>query len=289
MKLPQIQDRIVLVTGCSTGIGAATAHMLRDRGWTVVPTARKPADLDKLRADGFKPVALDVSDAASVKQCAAETLALTGGKLGAIVNNAGFGQAGAVEDLPRDILRYQIEVNLVGAVDLANQFIPLFRKQGWGRIVNISSVLGRVTIPYYGSYCASKHAMESISDALRIELHGSGVGVILIEPGPIISEFRHNAAARAQSSLDLQHATHASYYEKEIKRRINQTKKPDAFNKPPEHVAVKVVHALESGNPKRRYCVTIPAYLGAFARRFLPDSIMDWSLTRKMAKRAAAT
>lgn len=271
----------MLVTGCSSGIGAATARMLKSRGWKVIPTARKPEDLDKLRDEGFTPVQLDVTDENSVTRCAQETLALTGGRLGAVVNNAGFGQAGAVEDLSRALLTHQLTVNLIGMQDLTNRLVPTFRKQGWGRIVNISSVLGRISMPFYGSYSASKFAMEALGDAMRVELAGSGVGLILIEPGPIISEFRHNAAARAQESLDLQNAQYGSYYEKEIQRRIRQQKKPDAFTRPPEAVAEKVVKALESNSPKRRYCVTIPAYLGAFMARFAPPALLDWAMVRK--------
>jgi NAD(P)-dependent dehydrogenase (short-subunit alcohol dehydrogenase family) len=275
----------VLVTGCSSGIGAATARMLRARGWNVLPTARAPADLDALRANGFSPVPLDVADPESVRRCAQKTLELSGGRLGAVVNNAGFGQAGAVEDLSRDVLRRQFEVNLIGMQDLTNRLIPTFRQQGWGRIVNISSVLGRVSLPFYGSYSATKFAMEALADAMRVELHGTGIGVILIEPGPIISEFRHNAAARAQESLDLDRARHGAYYRHEIQRRIRQQKKPDAFTRPPEAVAEKIVHALESPNPKRRYCVTIPAYLGAFMSRFAPDGLLDWAMVRKLRNR----
>ncbi len=283
MKIPAVQDKSVLITGCSTGIGAATSQVMRERGWRVIPTARKKEDLDKLRADGFSPVHLELADAGSVAKCVEETLQLTGGKLGGLVNNAGFAQTGAVEDLSREVLRQQFEVNLLGMQDLTNRLIPMFRKQGWGRIVNISSVLGRVSLPFMGSYCATKFAMEALSNAMRVELHGSGIGVMIIVPGAIISEFRHNAAARAQESLDLERGRHGKYYEKEIQRRIRQQKKPDAFTKPPEAVAKKIVHALESTSPKRRYCVTIPAYLGAFASRFLPDWMFDRALARKVA------
>ena len=282
MKLPPIQQRTVVVTGCSSGIGEATAHILRDRGWKVIPTARKAEDLERLRADGFTPVQLDVVDEASCQRAAQEAFAVANGPIGALVNNAGFGQAGAVEDLTRDVLQYQFDVNLIGMQSFTNRFLPAFRKQGYGRVVNISSVVGRISLPFYGSYSATKFAMEALSDAMRVELYGTGVGVILVEPGPIISKFRKNAAERAQSSLDLQKAQHASYYDKEIKRRIRQQKKPDFFTKPPESVAVKVVHALESGSPKRRYCVTVPAYLGAFLARFAPDALIDWALSRRM-------
>jgi NAD(P)-dependent dehydrogenase (short-subunit alcohol dehydrogenase family) len=284
MRAAPVQHRSVLITGCSSGIGLATARVLKARGWQVLPTARKQADLDMLEAEGFAPIELDVTDTASVDRAAARALALTGGPLGALVNNAGFGQAGAVEDLTREVLRDQFEVNLFGAHDLARRLIPVMRRQGWGRIVNVSSVLGRVTIPFYGSYCATKHAMESLTDALRIELTGSGLGISLVEPGPIISQFRKNAAQRATESLDFQQAAHGAYYEKEVARRIRQQKQPDAFTRPPEAVAEKIVHALESNRPRRRYCVTLPAYLGAFIRRFAPDALVDWVMRRKVPR-----
>jgi NAD(P)-dependent dehydrogenase (short-subunit alcohol dehydrogenase family) len=275
MKLPPVAEKSVLVTGCSSGIGLACARVLRDAGWRVVPTARAQKDLDRLRADGFEPVRLDVADAASVEACAAETLRLLGGAIGGIVNNAGFGQAGAIEDLSREVLRYQFEVNLIGMQDLTNRFVPVLRRQGWGRIVNISSVLGRISMPFNGAYSATKFAMEAIADAMRVELWGSGVGVILVEPGPIVSEFRHNAAARAGATLDTEKAQFAAVYKKEIERRIRQQKKPDLFTKPPEAVAAKVRHALESERPKHRYCVTIPAYAGYWLGRLAPHALVD--------------
>lgn len=283
MKRPPVQTKNVIVTGCSSGIGLATARALRARGWNVMPTARKDEDLAMLRSEGFAaPLRMDVADAASVDAAAAEALAHFGGVVGALVNNAGYGQAGAAEDLTRDALAYQMNVNFIGMQDLTNRFIPVMRRQGWGRIVNVSSVLGKVVMPFYGSYSASKFAMEALSDAMRVELWSAGIGVMLIEPGPIVSEFRRNAAERAQTSLDLERATHGDYYHREIQRRIKQQKKPDFFTRPPEDVAVKIVHALESNNPKRRYRVTIPAYLGTWAARFAPDWLLDWASLRKL-------
>ena len=282
MKRPLVQEKKVLVTGCSSGIGLATARVLRQRGWQVVPTARKDEDLAMLRDDGFTPVRLDVADEKSVTDAAAAALEIFGGKIGALVNNAGFGQAGAAEDLTRETLAYQMNVNFIGAHDLTTRFIPVMRKQGWGRIVNVSSVLGKIIIPFYGSYSASKFAMEALTDAMRAELWHTGIGVILIEPGPIVSEFRRNAAERAQASLDLEHAVFGAAYHKEIQRRIRQQKKPDAFTLAPEAVAEKIFHAIESGSPKRRYRVTIPAYLGTWAARFAPDWLLDSVNIRKI-------
>jgi NAD(P)-dependent dehydrogenase (short-subunit alcohol dehydrogenase family) len=249
--------------------------MLRDGGWQVAPTARKQEDLGRLRADGFSPIALDLLDSAAVQRAAGETLELFGGSIGALVSNAGFAQVGAVEDISRDDLRRQFEVNLFGMQELTNRLIPRFREQGWGRIVNVSSVYGRVTAPMVGAYCASKHAMESLSDALRMELRGSGVSVSLIEPGAIRTAFRRNAAEQAERSLDRGSARFGKRYDRIIDRKGERLKKERPFSLPPEAVARTIRHALESRRPKIRYCVTFPAHAAAFLRRVLPTSLID--------------
>ncbi len=276
MRRPPVRRKTVLVTGCSSGIGLATARILRDRDWQVVPTARSDADLAMLSGDGFRPVRLDLADSASVRDCALETMEILGGAIGGLVNNAGYGVPGALEEIPRDALRRQFEVNVFGAQDLANRFIPAMRVQGWGRIVNVSSVLGRVVTPMTGAYCASKFALEALSEALRVELWDSGIGVSVVEPGPIVSEFRRNAAATAEAELDVAGSRYADHLRSEIERRKKQEKKPDGFTLGPEAVAAPIVHALESPHPRRRYCVTVAAHLGALAARFAPPALLDW-------------
>lgn len=285
MKVPAVKQRTVLITGCSSGIGLAAARQLRDAGWHVVPTARKEADLVMLEGEGLTPVALDLAESSSVEAASRQTLDQLDGVIGAVVNNAGFGQIGAVEDVGRDALRRQFEVNVFGLQELTNHFIPMMRKQGWGRIVNVSSVYGRVTAPMVGSYCASKYALESLSDALRMELRGSGVAVSLIEPGAIVTDFRKNAVERAESSLDLQGARFAERYSSVIERgrRAGEGRRR-RFSLPPEAVAAKIRRALESRRPKPRYCVTFPAHLAAVLRRILPTSFMDFALSRSVPK-----
>lgn len=285
MKLPRIANQSVLITGCSTGIGAATALVLKERGWHVLPTARKAEDLDHLQRLGFTPICMDVAEADSVAHGVEEALSLTNGTLGAVVNNAGFGQSGAIEDLQRDHLRYQFEVNVFGLQDLTNRLIPLFRQQGYGRIVHISSVVGRISIPFLGCYSASKFAVEALADAQRVELHGTGVGVILVEPGPIITEFRRTAARRASETLDLQTSRNALLYQQELQSRAERQKQPNWINKTPEDVAWKIVHALESPRPRRRYAITIPAYAGEWIRRFAPPPLIDFLFAQKMRSR----
>jgi len=283
MKFPLIENRTVVVTGCSTGIGLATAELLKARGWRVAATARKPADVESLAGQGFEAVQLDISNEASVAAAAAHVLEVFDGKVGAVVNNAGFGQMGAVEDLSRDVLRYQFEVNVIGLQDLTNRLIPSMRREGRGRIVNISSVLGRVSLPFMGAYSATKFALEALSDAMRVELRGTGIGVCLVEPGPIASAFRENAAGRAKSTLEPENTQHRDYYQKEMKRREMQNQNPDPFTLGPEAVAKKILHAVTSPHPKSRYKVTLPAYGGAMLARLAPD----WLLDRIMAKQSS--
>ncbi|MCX7819044.1 MAG: SDR family NAD(P)-dependent oxidoreductase [Kiritimatiellae bacterium] len=276
MHRPAVQTRSAVVTGCSTGIGRATALLLRERGWRVLPTARKPEDLDRLRSEGFEAVRLDLADEASVEAAAREVLERLHDGLGGIVNNAGIGVGGAVEDLSREALRRQFEVNVFGLVDFTNRLLPAMRAQGWGRIVNVSSVLGRVATPLVGAYCASKFALEALSDAWRVELWATGIAVSVIEPGPIESEFRRNAAETAARLLDPER----SRFGREIRRQIERRQARDEGRRrwmwPPETVARAIAHALESQRPRRRYPVTWPARAGALAARFAPMAWLDW-------------
>lgn len=273
--------KTVLVTGCSTGIGFATARVLREHGWNVIPTARKAEDLEKLRQAGFGAIELEISDSASIRRVAEEVLRVFGGGLGALVNNAGFGQPGAVEDLTRDAMRYQFEVNVFGLQELTNCFIPVFRKQGYGRIVNVSSVLGRITIPFMGIYSASKYAVEALSDTQRVELRGSGVMVSLIEPGPIRTAFHRNTVERARAQISQVKSVFESRYRRQVSGDPEE-KLTDRFARPPEDVAFKILHALESSRPRTRYPVTLPAYAGSLMRRFAPDWFMDWAMSGRL-------
>ena len=277
-----------MVTGCSSGIGAATALFLRNAGWNVFPSARKPEDLESLRAAGFSPIPLDLADPDSIAHAARAALDLAGGRLGALVNNAGFCQAGAVEDLSRNALRAQFETNLFGLHELTRALLPSFRGQGFGRIVNVSSVFGRIASPMVGAYCASKFALEALSDALRIELWNSGVWVALVEPGAILSRFRKNAAETLAQSVDPSRSAYGDVYSKEIERRRRQNKKADFFTRPPEDVARVVLRALESPRPRRRYPVTPAAYAVEFAVRFLPAALLDRLLAKRVPSRSPA-
>ena len=204
-----MSKRTILITGCSSGIGLATARLLRDRGWRVLATARKPEDLHRLEhSERLEAIALELADPSSIAACARETLRRTDGQLMALFNNAAYGQVGAVEDVSADVLRRQMEVNFIGTHALTCALIPAMRAQGYGRIVNCSSVLGLVTGPFRGAYSASKFALEGLTDAMRLELQGSGIHVSLIEPGPIRSQFLDTALALFKANIDRQASPH---------------------------------------------------------------------------------
>lgn len=265
--------RTILITGCSSGIGRASALLLRSRGWTVVPTARRTEDMARLAADGFTPVHLELADPDSIAACATTALEAGGGRLDALFNNAAYGQPGAVEDLTPDVLRQQFEVNVIGTHDLTRRILPAMRQAGAGRIVQCSSVLGLVAAPWRGAYCASKFALEGLSDSLRLELAGSGIHVALIEPGPIRTRFIENAMAAARRHIDITGSVHRATYERLIAGMERGGKQ--LFKLEPEAVARKLVHAVESPRPKLRYFVTTPTYVAAGLRRLLPTRMMD--------------
>jgi NAD(P)-dependent dehydrogenase (short-subunit alcohol dehydrogenase family) len=278
-----IVEKKALVTGCSSGIGRAAADALRARGWAVIPTARRAEDLEALRRAGYEPIVLELGDEASVGAAAVETLRRFDGRPGAVVNNAGYGQPGAVEDLTREALRRQFEANVFGLQQLTNRLMPAFRAAGAGRIVNVSSVLGRISLPFTGAYCASKFALEALSDALRMETRGSGIAVSIVEPGPIRTRFGDNAAVAGKAHLApvASDSVFAGRYRKHLARREEGRDLESRFTRPPEAVARVIVHALESPRPRRRYPVTAVAWAGLFMARLLPAAWGDWILSHR--------
>jgi short-subunit dehydrogenase len=285
VKVPKVGNRSVLVTGCSSGIGLATAEMLRSKDWKVFPTARKPEDLDSLRLAGFEAIKLDVTSSESISTAVERVVVKNDGKLGAVVNNAGFGMPGAIQDLTRDAMRYQFEVNLFGLQELTNRLVPVFREQGYGRIVNISSVVGRLSLPFMGIYSASKFALEAVSDAQRVELSPDSISISLVEPGPIRTRFSTNCAGEGEDRLDTTGSKFGSAYRQYFEKRRNGGMSEDRFRLPPEAVAKKIVHALESPRPKIRYKVTLPAHLGDWAARFVPAGVLDRLMINHVKKR----
>lgn len=266
--------KTILITGCSTGIGYTTAKVLKERGHTVIATARRADDVARLQAEGFTALQLDLADSASIQQAVEKALALTGGKLDALFNNGAFGQPGAVEDLSREVLRFQFETNLFGTHELTNLVIPIMRKQGHGRIIYNSSVLGLVALTYRGAYNASKFALEGLADTLRLELRGTGIHISLIEPGPILSHFRQNSFALYKQNIVIEHSAHRDKY-LAMEARLQKEGAAVPFTLPAEAVAKKVVHALEAKRPQIRYYVTFPTYLFGTLKRLLPYAWLD--------------
>ncbi len=269
----------ILITGCSSGIGRCVAHGLKARGWRVFATARQAADSDRLRVDGLESLTLDLRDSVAIQTAVAEILDRTGGRLDALFNNGAYGQPGAVEDLSRESLREQFETNLFGTQELTNQLIPIMRRQNGGRILYTSSVLGLVAFPYRGAYVASKFALEGLADTLRLELVGTGIQVCLIEPGPILSQFRDNAHAAYRRHIRAETSPHRDRYAA-MEARLLKEGPAAPFTLPPEAVLRRVIHALESPRPRARYPVTMPTYLFAMLRRLLPTRALDAILRR---------
>lgn len=269
--------KTLLITGCSSGIGYVTAQVARQRGHRVICSARKQADVERLRQQAFESLHLDLADSRSIQQATKELIGLTDGKLDAVFHNGAFGQPGAVEDLSRDVLRNQFETNFFGTHELTTLLIPLMRQQGHGRIIYNSSVLGFVAMRFRGAYNASKFALEGLADTLRLELRNCNIHIVLIEPGPIESRFRTNAFELYKKNIDPETSFHKSAY-KAMEERLQKQGPAVPFTLPAEAVAVKVMHALEARKPKTRYYVTLPTYLFGFLKRVLPTSWLDYLL-----------
>jgi short-subunit dehydrogenase len=266
-------SKAVLITGCSSGIGRATAVHLAERGWTVYATARRPETLADLKQRGCRTLALDVSDETSMR-AAVDTVAEAEEAVGVLINNAGYSQSGAVETVPMEQARRQFETNVFGLMRLSQLVLPGMRSQRWGKIVNISSMGGRLTFPGGGLYHATKYAVEAISDALRFELRGFGVDVILIEPGLIITNFGEVASASVDDAGDG--GAYADFNRKVAELTEGAYKGPMAkLGAGPDAVAKAIERALTARRPRARYPVTASARLMMGQRRLMPDRLWD--------------
>lgn len=268
----------ILITGCSTGIGASAAKTLHELGWKVFATARKRDDLDKLTELGIESYFMDYTEPESIESVAKAVREATGGQLFAIFNNGAYGQFGAIEDVPTHALRKQFEANLFGWHDLTCKFLSDMRKNRRGRIIQNSSVLGLVALKYRGAYTASKFALEGLSDTLRLELRGTGVFVSVIQPGPIATNFDRNSIKAFKEHIDMENSIHKLDYEKRIEQR--KMGRPSRFRLPPEAVVYKLLQALKSNRPKPNYYVTTPTYLMSLARRLLTRRLLDKFLAK---------
>jgi len=267
-------SKAVLITGCSSGIGHATANHLATRGWTVYASARRADSIADLAESGCKTLALDVTDEDSMRAAVA-TVEDAEGAVGALVNNAGYSQSGAIETLPPELLLAQFETNVFGLVRMCQLVLPEMRRQGWGRIVNVSSMGGKLTFPGGGAYHGTKHAVEALSDALRFEVRGFGIDVVVIEPGLIKTRFGETAAG----SIDAGDADDDPYAE--FNAAVG-TATAEVYDGPlarlgggPETVARAIERAISSRRPKTRYKVTPSARLALAQRRLLPDRAWD--------------
>ena len=273
------QQKNILITGCSSGIGYCVAKGLKQRGYRVIATARRRESVAQLGNEGFESLQLDLADSQSIQRAFTKIMTLTDGKLYALFNNGAFGLPGAVEDLSRDNIRLQFETNVFGWLELTNLVIPVMRKQGFGRIIQNSSVLGIVAMPFRGAYNASKFAIEGLSDTLRLELKNTNIFISLIEPGPISSQFRNNAVKALKKNINIKDSPHREKYLGVISR-LNKKGATTRFTLPPSAVLKRVIHALESKKPSPRYYVTFPTYLFAFLKRILSHRQLDSILAK---------
>jgi short-subunit dehydrogenase len=266
------KSRPVLITGCSTGIGRATAERLADDGWNVHATARRLESIEDLAARGCKTHALDVTDEGSMESAVEEIG--KDGAIGALVNNAGYSQSGAIETLPMSSVRKQFETNVFGLMRMCQLVLPGMRGAGSGRIVNLSSMGGKLTFPGGGVYHATKHAVEALSDALRFEVQGFGVDVVVIEPGLIVTEFGETAAG---SLADVEeHGPYAKFNAEVASATANAyTGGMARFGAGPEAVAAKIMKALTARRPSTRYKVTPSARVMMGMRRVMTDRMWD--------------
>lgn len=274
------EPRTVLVTGASTGIGAFAARALKSEGWRVFATARKPEDIAGLQAEGIEAFYLDYREPASIAALVEAVLARTGGRLDALYNNGAYSQPGAVEDLPVAALREQFEANLFGWHDLTSRIVPVMRRQGHGRIVSCSSILGIAPVKWRGAYVASKHALEGLMMCLRAELKGSGIHVSLIEPGPITSQIAANALAYFERYIDREASVHRQAYEAQL-ARLQGGGTVSRLKLGPEAVYKVLRRALLSPRPRPHYFVTTPAKIGAVLKRILPATLFYRVLARQ--------
>lgn len=275
LKTDSSHCKTILITGCSSGIGLSAAKILKSQGYQVFATARKLKDVEYLKSLDLEAYLLDVCDDNSIEKTCDLILEKTGGRLDALFNNAGFGMVGSITDLTRENLEEQFNTNVFGAMMLVKKILPIMIAQGHGRIIQNSSILGFMSLPYYGAYNASKHALEAFSDTLRQELRGKNIWVSIIEPGPIESAFRRNAEKQFEEHVDLNHSVHSSIYQ-HIK---TANEKSTPFMLKPEKVIDALIHALNAKRPRTRYPIALPGKILYFLKQWLPDRAFDWFAT----------
>jgi NADP-dependent 3-hydroxy acid dehydrogenase YdfG len=275
-------SKAVLITGCSSGIGEATARRLAGHGWSVYASARRLESIQSLADVGCKLLQLDVTDEQSMR-AAVETIEREQGAVGVLVNNAGYSQGGAIEQVPLEAVRRQFETNVFGAIALTQLVLPAMRKQRWGKIVNIGSMGGRLTFPGGGLYHATKYSLEAISDALRFEVKGFGVDVVLVEPGLITSDFAKTAVATVSEAQDAgadgdgdAEEPYKAFNAKLAAMTVGVYESPVRhLGGTPEVVAKAIEKAISRRRPPARMLLTPSAHLTVLQRKLLPDRLWD--------------
>ena len=273
----------ILITGCSSGIGYATAKLLHQQGWRVFASCRRPEDVARLHSEGLMSLLLDVDDNASIQAAFESVLQQTGGRLDAFFGNAGFGQTGAVEDVPRQALREQFETNVFGMWECIRHAMAVFRRQGYGRILVNSSVLGFAAMPWRGAYNSSKFALEGLCDTLRQELAGSEIYVSLLQPGPITSRFRPNALVKFEQHIDWHNSVHTRAYAGQL-ARLRKEGDAAPFTLSAEACAAVCLRALSAKRPQARYPVTVPTHVFGVLKRLLPTRLLDQVLQKAVGQ-----
>lgn len=270
--------KTILITGCSSGIGAHCARALKGQGWRVFATVRKEEDRGSLEEAGIETFLMDYADLESIQRLVENVAARTGGTLDALFNNGAYGQTGAVEDLTVEVLKAQFDANFFGWHELTRLIIPMMRRQGHGRIVQCSSILGVVPAPYRGAYTASKFALEGLTITLRMELAGSGIHVSLIEPGPIDSRFLATALEKFLGNIDYRNSVHAASYERQLGRLKGERRAKGKLG--PDAVMAVLEKALTSPDPKPHYAVTTVAKQGMLLKKLLPADMFYKLISR---------
>ncbi|MEA3354695.1 MAG: SDR family NAD(P)-dependent oxidoreductase [Campylobacterota bacterium] len=266
----------ILITGCSSGIGLETALYLKQKGYRVFASARDQEDIDILIDNGFETFYLDVTKHQTITDTLNNILNLTEGKLDVVFNNAGFGQPGAVEDIRTDILKEQFETNVFGLHEVTRQVLPIMYAQGYGKIIQHSSVLGLISLKFRGAYNASKYAIEGLTDTLRLELLDTNIDVTLLNTGPVTSKFRENAVNKLKNNIDMENSRFKGTYEQNIKK--NKSNVP--FNLEAVEVAKVVERIIRTNNVKPRYYITKATYILGYLKRVLSTNSLDKILRR---------
>lgn len=269
----------ILITGCSSGIGLESAKLLQQKGHNVFATARKQSDVDYLASLGFESFLIDVTNYETIDN-ALQTILDKYITLDVVFNNAGFGQPGAVEDVNVDVLKYQFETNVYGTHYLTCAAIKIMRKQGYGKIIQHSSVLGIISLKFRGAYNASKYAIEGLNDTLRQELTGTNIYISTLNTGPVSSNFRKNALSNFQKNIDIQNSAFTAVYNKELKQRLESKSDTTSFTITSQEAAKTILKIVDAKRPKPRYYITKATHILGFFKRILSTSLLDKLLNK---------